>query len=358
MQDIFKFAVINSNKAMRVTIAADRLNELIQTSSDVIIFGHENPDGDSIGSCVGMYHYLKGLGKDPHMIINNRLPDYFVFLVPDGALTYFVEDPNKCEELVAKADLLVFLDMNGMNRAGEVSKMVEDRIGHNPSVRKVLIDHHLNPRTEEFDVVVSDTEVSSACELLYQVLLEQPGVAADVNRLSIECAAALLTGILTDTNNFANSVYPSTYLAVSALQGRGVDRDAIYDEVFRSYSRIRMRLMGYMLHDNMRFVDPCVAYFTLSERIKEQYGFVRGDSEGFVNMPLTVKDIRMSAFFTEEADYVKVSLRSKGDIDVNDFAHKYCNGGGHKNASGGRLYMSLEDVPEYFESKVKEFFAR
>ena len=117
-----------------------------------------------------------------------------------------------------------------------------------------------------------------------------------------------------------------------------------------------MRLMGHLLQDNMRCIAPGVAYITLSKDDKQKYGFVRGDSEGFVNLPLMIGEIKMSALFTEDDEYIKVSLRSKGNLDVNDFSHKYCNGGGHKNASGGRLYMPLADVPAYFESKVKEFF--
>ena len=355
MQDIFKFAVRNDvKKSMRTTINEEKLNDLICSSGSIVIFGHENPDGDSIGSAVGMYHYLKGLGKNPHIVINSRLPDNLDFIIPEGVVSYYNEDAPGCESIIAAADMLIFLDMNGVDRSGGVSKFVEQSTGN---ARRVLIDHHLNPKTEGFDVVVSDTEVSSACELLYRVLLQQPGVDGNVGNLSLDCARAIMTGILTDTNNFANSVFPSTYLAVSSLQARGVDRDELFDAVFRSYSEQRMRLMGHLLQDNMRCVDPGVAYFTLSIADKNKYGFVRGDSEGFVNLPLSIKDIRMSAFFTEDESYVKVSLRSKGNIDVNDFAHKYCNGGGHKNASGGRLYMPLSEVPSYFESNVKEFFA-
>ena len=341
---------------MRTAIREDEFNSLVLSASDVVIFGHENPDGDAIGSSVGMYHYLKGLGKSAHIIVNSRLPEYFNFLIPPGAVSYFVEDSAGCSAYVRQADLLIFLDMNGVSRSGDVAGLVGEIPAAPAGPRRILIDHHLNPQTEGFDVVISDTEVSSACELLYQVLMAQPQVAGNVSELPLECATALLAGILTDTNNFANSVYPSTYTAVSALQARGVDRDALYDEIFRSYSACRMRLMGHLLKDNMRVVLPGVAYFTLSAACKQEYSFVKGDSEGFVNLPLTIKDIRMSAFFTEEADFVKVSLRSKGNLDVNEFAHKYCNGGGHKNASGGKLYMKIDQVPEYFEGKVKEYF--
>ena len=341
---------------MRTTISEEEFNTLVLGASNIVIFGHENPDGDAIGSSVAMYHYLKWLGKDSHIIINSRLPEYFSFLIPGGVVSYFSEDSVACAAYVNAADLLIFLDMNGVNRSGDVSRLVEEAAAAPGGPRRILIDHHLNPQTEGFDVVISDTEVSSACELLYQLLLRQPKIAGRASNLPLECATALMAGILTDTNNFANSVFPSTYLAVSDLQARGVDRDALYDEIFHSYSQQRMRLMGHLLKDNMRCIAPGVAYFTLTLADKQEYDFVKGDSEGFVNLPLSIKDIKMTAFFTEDAGYVKVSLRSKGNLNVNEFAHKYCNGGGHKNASGGKLYMSIDQVPEYFESKVKEYF--
>lgn len=341
---------------MRTAIAEDRLGDLILGSRNIVIFGHENPDGDSIGSAVGLYHYLRSAGKSTHIVINSRLPRYFDFLIPKGSISYYNENPDDCRSYIAASDLLFFLDMNAVSRAGEVSKEIPQERTAAGGVKRVLVDHHLNPKVDDFDVVISDTEVSSACELLFQVLMAQEDVDGDVNRIPLECATALMTGILTDTNNFANSLFPSTYVAVSQLQSRGVDRDAIFDEVFRSYSQQRMRLMGHLLQDNMRCLAPGVAYMILSLADKDKYGFMRGDGEGFVNLPLAIGEIKMSAFFTEEADYVKVSLRSKGNLDVNEFSHKYCNGGGHKNASGGKLFMPINAVPEYFESKVKEFF--
>lgn len=341
---------------MRTAIAEDRLGDLILGSRNIVIFGHENPDGDSIGSAVALYHYLQSAGKSAHIVIASRLPRYFDYLIPKGSISYYSESAAECRSYIAASDLLFFLDMNAVSRAGEPSKVVPQVRSAEGGPSRVLVDHHLNPKTEDFDVVISDTEVSSACELLFQVILALPDVDGDVGRLPLECATALMTGILTDTNNFANSLFPSTYIAVSQLQARGVDRDAIFDEVFRSYSEQRMRLMGHLLQDNMRCIAPGVAYITLSLADKDKYGFMRGDGEGFVNLPLGIGEIQMSAFFTEEADYVKVSLRSKGNLDVNDFSHKYCNGGGHKNASGGKLFMPISEVPEYFESKVKEFF--
>ncbi len=335
---------------MRVTKAQDRLDSLIGGCSRAVVFAHENPDGDAIGSAVALCSYLSMLGKEVCAVMCSHLPAHFDFMIPQGKVFYYCDEPSLCEALIDEADLLVFLDMNGKNRSGDL----QQAIGRSKA-GCILIDHHLNPQTCDFDVVISDAEVSSACELLYQVLLEQPEVGGDVSRLPLDCATALMTGILTDTNNFANSLFPSTYLAVSALQGRGVDRDAIYNRVFCNYSERRMRLMGHLLHDNMRCLECGAAYFTLSKADKERYSFAKGDSEGFVNLPLAIAGVRLTALFTEDDGFVKVSLRSKGNVDVNEFSHKYCNGGGHKNASGGRLYMPLDAIPAFFEEKVTEF---
>ncbi len=335
---------------MRVTKAQDRLDSLIGGCSRAVVFAHENPDGDAIGSAVALCSYLSMLGKEVCAVMCSHLPAHFDFMIPQGKVFYYCDEPSLCEALIDEADLLVFLDMNGKNRSGDL----QQAIGRSKA-GCILIDHHLNPQTCDFDVVISDAEVSSACELLYQVLLEQPEVGGDVSRLPLDCATALMTGILTDTNNFANSLFPSTYLAVSALQGRGVDRDAIYNRVFCNYSERRMRLMGHLLHDNMRCLECGAAYFILSKADKERYSFVKGDSEGFVNLPLAIAGVRLTALFTEDDGFVKVSLRSKENVDVNEFSHKYCNGGGHKNASGGRLYMPLDAIPAFFEEKVTEF---
>jgi phosphoesterase RecJ-like protein len=217
---------------------------------------------------------------------------------------------------------------------------------------KILIDHHISPNEDFFDVIVSDTEVSSACELLYQIL--KGFVSTDA--LPIECCNSLFSGLLTDTNNFNNSIYPQTLNMAAELLARGVDRNYIYQNIFCSYSRSRVELMGMVLNQRLKFIhNGEVAYMLLSMKDKVDYSFQKGDSEGFVNIPLCIGDVKISAIFTEYEDQIRVSLRSKGDIDVNSFCRRYCNGGGHKNASGGKLLMPLECVGDYFERSINEF---
>lgn len=355
MQDIFKFAVETEQNQydMRTFINEEKFAELTGNAAFITLVGHLNPDGDAIGSLAGMYHYLSARGKQATIVLNNQLPDCFGFLTEGLPLFHYDDAPDKCIETVRRADLIICQDMSAPSRAGAISAEIE-----HASCPKILIDHHLNPATEWFDTVISDTEVSSASELVLHTLLKQEDTGGDVQKLPLECATALFTGILTDTNNFSNSVFPTTYDAAKMLQQRGADRDLIYREVFCSFSEQRMRLMGYLLSENMRYMPEFgTAYFTLSNNDKKKFAFLRGDSEGFVNLPLAIKNVSLTAIFTEDEGFVKVSLRSKGDVDVNEFSHRYCNGGGHKNAAGGRVYLPFEEIPAYFEKCIGEFFA-
>lgn len=338
---------------MKTFINEEKFPELTAGAASITLVGHLNPDGDAIGSLAGMYHYLKANGKQVSIVLDNPLPDNFGFLTDGLPVFYFDTDPDSCTTAVRNAGLIICQDMSAPSRAGGISSEIE-----NACCPRILIDHHLNPETEWFDVVLSDTEVSSASELVFLTLMKQADIRNDVQNLPIECATALLTGILTDTNNFSNSVFPSTYDSAKLLQQRGADRDFIYREVFCSFSEQRMRLMGFLLHDNMKYLGEYgTAYFTLSKKDKKKFSFLRGDSEGFVNLPLAIKEVSLTALFTEDDGFVKVSLRSKGDVDVNEFSHRYCNGGGHRNAAGGRVYLPLEEVPAYFEKCIGEFFA-
>jgi phosphoesterase RecJ-like protein len=182
-----------------------------------------------------------------------------------------------------------------------------------------------------------------------------PDVAGDPGRIPLPCAESLYVGMMTDTNNFSNSVFPGTFEMASKLIARGVDTDGLQDKVLNCYSESRTRLMGHMIQDKMVVLPQYgAAYMLLSNREKDLYDFKPGDSEGFVNLPLAIRDVQVSALFTENFDgrYIRVSLRSKSPVNVNSLAVRFFNGGGHRNASGGRLYMPLEEVPACFEKAL------
>lgn len=340
-----------------MTVDTTSLEQVLESAHRIALIGHFNPDGDSVGSVVGAFHYLKNRGLEARMVLPSEFPKSFGFLNPSSDNEKIIvckDEQEKAFETIDSADTIICLDFNSFSRTEDL----EEKLRKSTAV-KVLIDHHLSPDTASFDTVISKTDISSACELLFWTLMSMPDIGGNVMNLSKACANALYTGMMTDTNNFSNSCYPSTFRMASELLARGVDKDSLQEKVLHCYTVPRTRLMGYLLKEKLiYFKDIHAACMTLSNKEKKKYRFRPGDSEGFVNQPLTVRSVRISALFTENFDgkYVRVSLRSKGSTDVNLLARKYFNGGGHKNAAGGRLYIPLDEVPAYFESTVTKMF--
>ena len=338
--------------------SAEQLERIFDSARTFVLVGHFNPDGDSIGSVTACYHYLKGRGKEARIILPSPYPDNMSFLEPDYPADRIViceRQMELAESLVAGSDVVICLDLNRLSRTEYLERAILST-----KATRVLIDHHIAAELDRFDLAFSTTEVSSTCELLYRILMSMPDVAGDVSKLSLRCAESLYVGMMTDTNNFSNSVFPGTFEMASKLIARGVDKDSLQEKVLSCYSVSRTRLMGHMVKDKMKIVTRHkAAYMLLSNKEKRRYHFKAGDAEGFVNLPLAISEVRMSALFTETDDgrYVRVSLRSKGTLNVNRLATGWFNGGGHRNASGGRLFIPLEEVPAYFEKALDEFFA-
>ena len=336
---------------MQIDISS--LEPLLRQADKVVLVGHFNPDGDALGSVTAAYHYLKGRGKHPRIILPSPYPDNMAFLEPDDPQDRMMICENDLEaarRAVAEADTLICLDLNRLAR----TEYLENDILSAPG-RKILIDHHIPAELDRFDLAISTVAVSSTCELLFWILMALPDIAGDARRIGLRCAESLYVGMMTDTNNFSNSVLPGTFEMASKLIGVGVDKDGLQEKVLSCYSVSRTRLMGHMVKDKMKVLPAYrTAYMLLSNKEKDRYHFKPGDSEGFVNLPLAISSVQVSALFTENFDsqYVRVSLRSKGQIDVNRFASRFFNGGGHRNAAGGRLYMPLEEVPAYFEQSL------
>lgn len=342
---------------MKDFLETQELESLINRCRKGVIIGHYNPDGDSVGSITAMHHYLSARGIETSLVLPSDYPAYLEFMNPAGnKIHIYYHQKSEVKRLVEEADALFCLDFNKLSRTEWMEELIAGS-----SAEKVLIDHHPFPQIEAFNIIFSKTDISSACELLYHVLMSMPDIAGDVNKLPIECANSLYTGMMTDTNNFSNSVYPSTYEMASNLVSRGVDREKLFDNVFNFYSEERMRLMGHLLKEKLQVIPECnAAYIMLSAEEKLKYNFAPGDAEGFVNLPLSIRGVKMSALFSENAlsdtPHIRVSLRSKGDfMDVNKFSGRYFNGGGHKNASGGRLYIPFDKVGTYFEESLKDY---
>ena len=318
----------------------------------ICIVTHMKPDGDAMGSSIAMYHYLRSLGKSPKIILNDPYPSYLSFLVSedmsDDIIIYEGRPAEACAA-IKESDLAICLDFNAFHRTDHLEAPLSEHSG-----KKILTDHHLNPSRELFDLSFSETEISSASELLYQILIRTSRVENDASRLGKECAQALMTGMTTDTNNFANSVYPSTLHMASDLLAAGTDRDFILNMIYNQYGENRLRLMGHMMKDLLKITPDGVAYIVLDRKTMEEYRTEEGDTEGFVNMPLSIADVRMSILAKEDEDRIRISIRSKRGTSANMCARSHFNGGGHENAAGGRLHIpedvrSMNEVGEYIE---------
>ena len=298
------------------------LHSMITDADKVAVVTHMHPDGDAIGSSLGLLRYLQAAGKQAVIILHDKYPDSLAFMVGDDADSIIVheERPGEAAAAINSADLLFCLDMNSFSRAEKMQRILEDC-----TCRRVLIDHHLNPDTGKFSLVFSETEISSTSELLYHILMDMPDIGGDAGKLPVRGAEALLAGMTTDTNNFANSV------VVAAL--------------YTNYRENRFRLMGELLSENMKITDYGVAYMIIDRAMAAKYGIREGETDGFVNIPLGIDCVRMSILLKEEDDRFRVSIRSKKGTSANRCSAMYFNGGGHELAAGGKL-MKGTDLPE------------
>lgn len=337
-----------------------KLEKLIEEAARISIVTHMKPDGDAIGSCTGLYHYLRRYSKaNVKVVLNDKFPGYLDFVLegmPMEDLAIHEEKPSESITIINDSDLIFCLDFNAFHRTDKLEAPLAAS-----KADKVLIDHHLNPSREAFELSFSETGISSASELLYHILMETSHIAHDASRLPKESATALMTGMTTDTNNFANSVFPSTFRMASALLATGTDRDGILSHLYNQYSEYRLRLMGHMMKDLMHITSDGVAYIVLDRKTQEEYHVEEGDTEGFVNMPLSIGSVRMSILLKEDTDRIRVSIRSKKGTSANRCAALYFNGGGHENAAGGRLMVpdhinGIEDAAEYIETHTHEYF--
>lgn len=336
-----------------------KFETLVANSSKCVIVTHMKPDGDAMGSSVAMYHFLKSSGKpDIRITISDSYPDYLDFMMDESIkqdILISEKHPEEVKTAIAESDLIICLDFNAFHRTDRLEQHLESS-----AAAKILIDHHLNPDREKFTLVFSETEVSSASELLYHLLMHTASICCDADRLPKESATALMTGMTTDTNNFANSVFPTTLKMASDLLSAGVDRDRIILELYNRQRENRLRLMGLAMKDLMKITEDGVAYIVLDADTLKSYDIKEGDTEGFVNIPLTIDRVRMSLLLKEDGNRVRVSIRSKKGTSANLCARTYFNGGGHENAAGGRLHMpediqNISEAGKYIETYTHKF---
>ena len=329
---------------------------LLKDSRTVTVTTHTHPDGDALGSASGMVCYLRGkLGKDAVAVLPDTPSPTVRHIIPDGAPFLFHDtEPEACLERIRRSDLVILLDGNGFSR----TESLQDAFTVSKA-RKVLVDHHLNPVRDAFGLVFSTPDISSASELLYYLLLGLPDTGGDPARLPADTARALMTGMTTDTNNFANSVFPSTLEMASGLLAAGVDRDAILSDLYNNYRENRVRVMGYLQYENMRITPEGLAYMVATREIMDRFGAEEGETEGLVNVPLSIDRVRMSVLLKENDGHFRVSIRSKHGTSAQRCAVEWFHGGGHENAAGGKLFWpddipAPEDAAAYLENVSRQ----
>jgi len=322
------------------------LSKLFSSSENILLICHINPDGDSIGAQLALYHYFKARGKDVSLLAPNNLQEFLKWMDGADKINIFIKDRKKSRFLIERADLIVMLDFNQSNRLGEAEDYVTSS-----KAKKVVIDHHLDPENIA-DLIISDPTKCSTSELVHEIVCEINGEKF-MNR---PYAEALYVGIITDTGNFEHGSYSSrTFRIVADLLDTGIKKEDIINLIYNNFSSDRIRLQGFALNERMIVLpDFRTAYIYLSKNDLKAYNHVKGDTEGFVNMPLSIKGINFSALFIEKDDFIKLSFRSKGQFPSNEFASRYFSGGGHRNASGGEYSDSLENTIAYFLKVLKE----
>jgi bifunctional oligoribonuclease and PAP phosphatase NrnA len=326
---------------LTLSIDTSHIKDLLHNGQQkVLIISHRNPDGDAIGASMALYRILYKMGHQVNVLLPNSVPGFLQWMPDADKIVIYSKSVTKAEMLMNEATICFSLDFNDISRIREFENLLLKSNAY-----KVLIDHHPNPAPFS-NLTISDTRLSSTSELLYLVI-QQLGLGHLIDR---EVAGCLYAGIMTDTGCFSfNSSLPDTFQLVAELLNLGLDKDSIFDHVYNNFSTDRMRLMGYCLDKKMQVLPEFrTAYISLSQEEMRQYNFKIGDSEGFVNLPLSITGIRFSVLFIENKELVRVSFRSKGNFRVNNLAAEHFKGGGHVNAAGGESYDSLANTIEKF----------
>ena len=321
------------------------LKNLLSAKQNVVITTHVNPDGDAIGSSVALLNFLIKMVHDVSVIVPNDYPDFLKWMKNDELIINYSNSKNESQEKIKNASLIFCLDFNNLNRINEIGDYISES-----KAKKVLIDHHLDP-SDFYDFKIHDVKASATAELVYNFLIE-----LDSNAVDKDISEALYTGILTDTGSFKFSMSPKVHKIVSDLMIRGVDIGFINNKIYDSNSLDKLKLIGYALSEKLEVISKGnAAYIVLSRKDLKDHNFKKGDTEGLVNYALSISNVNMAVLIIETKERIKFSFRSIGQFSVNEFAKKYFNGGGHKNAAGGSLEDKLSVALEKFLKHISKY---
>lgn len=310
----------------------------LKNCSHFVLCAHISPDGDAIGSCLGLASFLRGLGKEVTVVMPNHFPEFLHWMKGTDEILLADRDTEQVELAFQEAEVVCCLDFNDLGRIEELGE-----IARKSHADFWLIDHHLDPG-DFCKVTVSYPLMSSTCELVFRIIYQLGGFGC----MTKEAAEAIYCGMCTDTGGFTyNSNNSEIFLIISLLLQKGIDKDLIYRKIYNNYSVDRVHLMGFVLYEKLQVLEDFHAsFFTLERKELKHFHFTKGDAEGLVNIPLTIKGMKLSISLREdtEKDRILVSLRSVDDFPCNKMAEEFFNGGGHKNAAGGRLDCDMEEA--------------
>ncbi|HLT49067.1 MAG TPA: bifunctional oligoribonuclease/PAP phosphatase NrnA [Aequorivita sp.] len=325
------------------------VEKLLASAQKVVIVGHKNPDGDAVGSCLGLSFFLKSLGHNTTVIMPNDFPDFLKWLPGVEEIIVHEREREKSTELINSSDLVFTLDFNSLDRVGgELQTVLE-----NCSAKFVMIDHHQQP-ADYAVATYSDVKMSSTSEMVFHFM----DALGQTEKLSKEIAVNLYTGIMTDTGSFRfSSTTPTTHRVAAKLIEAGAESAIVNQNVYDTNSPERMKLLGVALNNLVILPELYTAYITLTQKELDDHNFKKGDTEGFVNYALSVKGVVFAVIFIEnkQESIVKISFRSKGNFSVNDFARNHYSGGGHINAAGGKSSQDLNKTINEFISILPRY---
>lgn len=326
----------------------DSLKEYLAEPRHIVITTHPKPDGDAMGSSLGLYAYLLLKGHQVSVITPTDYPTFLDWLPNNSDVIIYTEKPEQSQQLIALADLIFCLDFNSLVRIYDMGTYVRDS-----KAKKVLIDHHLEPEGFE-DYRLWTISACSTAQLVYEFIVNVMGERALLNQAISSC---LYTGIMTDTGSFRfRSTTSNVHRIVADLIDYGADNTLIHQMVYDDFSETRLRFLGHCLLNKLEVLNEYnSAIIVITKQELDKYKISTGDTEGIVNYALSITGIRLAILIIERQDIVKLSIRSTGDFPANEICKKYFNGGGHKNAAGGFSNEKIETVREKFDLILPEF---
>ncbi|SKA13322.1 DHH family phosphoesterase [Sediminibacterium ginsengisoli] len=326
--------------------AIDLFFPRLTTVSKVVITMHQKPDGDAMGSALGLYHFLQSFGHDVTVISPTNWANFLDWMPGIEKVVDYERWRDRGKALISEADWIFCLDFNVLHRTKHMEQPLTQA-----QCTKILIDHHEQPQAEAFAYGISDTSKSSTCEMVYDFIV----ASGHADKLSIDIAKCLYTGVMTDTGSFRfPSTTASVHRMVAHLKDLGLEHTPVHEAIYDNFLETRLRFIGYALLNRMEvFYEYNTALMYITKADLQRFDIKTGDTEGLVNYLLTIRGIKLGAIVVDRDEERKWSFRSKGHFDVNTFARTHFEGGGHHNASGGRSSDSLETTAAHFKEVIK-----